>query len=150
MIALVAWLTEIFTYLTRFFYLVKDAYKIVKWNLVFLGEILKDLPAFLAKLGPWLLDFIGVLPGRASEAVMVSVAKWINLSLAAGFDLGFVAAAMSFPDVLGSVPGLAYFASPFRLDYGVSIVICALSVRFLLKFKPSLPIGKLPRLPGKN
>lgn len=145
--AILAFLLEIGPLLTRLFFLIKDAWNILKWNFLFLVRIFENLPTWLGKIGQWVFEFVAILPGRIGELGFTEVAKLINLAFASSC-CGFIADAVHFPSVSASIPGLAYFVEPFRIEYGIGIILCALSISFILKMRPNLPIGRLPRLPA--
>lgn len=145
--ALATLLGELITFVSRLFFLFKDLFIILKYNLLYFARILIGFFPWLADIGNWLWSFLVTLPGHLAEASMTQFAALINLAVGASC-CGFLADAVSFPDVVSSVGGLAYFTAPFRLEYGIGIIICAYSIRFVLKWVPHIPVGKLPRLPG--
>jgi hypothetical protein len=145
--AVVALITEAIAFLSRFFFLIKDAWNIFKWNFLFLVRVVQSFFPFITKWAAWLYEYIVHTPGLIAEGTLMQFAKWINLGLAASC-CGFIANAVSFPDVVQGIQGLAYFAAPWRLEYGIGCIMCALMIRFVFKWVPHLPISRLPRLPS--
>ena len=145
--AIAALLTELVAFVSRLFFLFKDLWVVIYYNLRFFGRVLVGFFPWLVDMGNWLWSFFVTLPGHLSEAALVQFAKLINVVLGAA-SLGFVADALNFPSVIGGIEGLAYFTAPFRVEYGIAVVLSAYSARFLLKLVPHVPIGKFPRLPG--
>jgi hypothetical protein len=147
MAALITLIGEAITFISRLFFLLKDAWNIFKWNFLFLTRVVQNFFPFIKKWAAWLFEFVVHTPGLVAEGALLQFAKWINLALAASC-CGFIADAVSFPQVVQGVNGLAYFAAPWRLEYGIGCILCALMVRFLFKWVPHIPIPRLPRLPG--
>lgn len=145
--AIISLIGSLFTFVGRIFFIIKDFYNIFKWNLLFLVRVIEDFFPYLGKIGKWLFEFLLLIPGRFAEGSLIQIAKWINLAVASSC-CGFLADAVSFPSVVSSISGLAYWTYPWRLQYGIGIIICALSIRFVLRHVPSVPSARLPRLPG--
>lgn len=145
--AVIALLTEIVVIFGRLLYFLYDCWNIFKWNFLYFIKILKGFLPFLVDIGNWIFEYIAILPSRAAEGVLAQFAEWINLALS-GFSLGFIADAVAFPSVISSIPGLAYYTEPFQLGFGISVILTALFIRFLLKWVTQIPIKRLPRLPG--
>lgn len=149
MAALLLYLGELVTFVSRILFLIKDVWQILKWNLLFLFRIAKDFFPWLLDMGKWLFEYIAHFPGMLAEGTLLQFAKWINLALASSC-CGFIVDAVSFSQVVQGIEGLSYFAGPWRLGYAIGVILCALMIRFFLKWVPHIPVPRLPRLPGVN
>lgn len=154
--ALALLLGEIVAFVSRLFFLVKDAWLILKWNFLFLARIAMTFPGYLGKLGRWLMEFIAIAPALVAESTLSTVAEFVGVATSAAC-CAFIAEAVKFPQIIQSIHGLAYFAASFRLDYGLACILCALVIRFTIRMLGHMPLKRLalpslgwPKLPGAS
>lgn len=147
--ALIAAITNIFILLSRLMYFIYDIWNIFKWNFLYFINLIKTFPGFLGSIGRWIFEYISILPARGAEAMLIQTAKWLNLAFASSC-CGFIQDAAELPDVIQSIPGLGYFTEPFQIQYGFSVILCALSIKLCIKWIPQIAVTRLPRLPSPN
>jgi hypothetical protein len=154
---LIALLAEIALLLSRFFFLFKEIILVIVWNIRFIGKIFLFAPQFLKYIAMWGYEFIAILPGLLSAGMATGVGQVINAAIGTSCCGVMITNAVNgFSDVTASIPGLAYFAEPLRLGYGMGLIFCALWVRLFLKYglplalprRLPLPGPKWPQLPG--
>lgn len=150
-------LGEAVVLLTRLFFFVRDAWFIVKFNLLFIARLLMYFPGYVWKLIRWVIEFIAIAPALVAHSSLSTIAEFVSVAMSAACCT-FIADAVQFPAVVQSVNGLAYFAAPLRLEYGIGIILCALIIRFTIRLlknvgtfkRLALPSMGWPKLPGPS
>jgi hypothetical protein len=148
---------ELIAFVTRLFFFLKDAWLIVKYNLLFFARILMKFPGFLGKLGRWVIEAWAIAPALVAESSLSTIAEFVSVA-ASSACCSFIADALQFPNVVQSIQGLSYFVSPLRIDYGIACILCALIIRFTIRLlshvgplkRLALPSPGWPKLPGSS
>jgi len=98
-------------------------------------EFFVGIPAFLGRFFPWAIDFVKAFPIVVAGDMLAALAEGLNALLALTC-CSFIATFLDFSLVASHSDSIMFFLSSFRVGYGLGIIICAYSIRFVIRRLP--------------